>query len=82
MPTSRIVQPITAGAATRATRSDSRTHLIDPHEDYLMVNKAVAEHIHWIKAMAAGEQSALAQFYEATCAQVHGLVLTSSKTAL
>jgi RNA polymerase sigma factor (sigma-70 family) len=25
--------------------------------------------------MAAGEQSALAQFYETTCAQVHGLVL-------
>jgi hypothetical protein len=47
-----------------------------------VVNKAVAEHIHWVKAMAAGEQSALAQFYEATCAQVHGLVLTSSKTAL
>jgi DNA-directed RNA polymerase specialized sigma24 family protein len=40
-----------------------------------VVNKAVAEHIHWVKAMAAGEQSALAQFYEATCAQVHGLVL-------
>ncbi len=40
-----------------------------------MVNKAVAEHIQWVKAMAAGEQSALAQFYEATCAQVHGLVL-------
>jgi hypothetical protein len=40
-----------------------------------VVNKAVAEHIQWVKAMAAGEQSALAQFYEATCAQVRGLVL-------
>ncbi len=34
-----------------------------------------AEQAQLIKAMAAGDQSALARFYDTTCAQVYGLVL-------